>query len=188
MRRCVAHPVGWDRAATPPYVAVMQAAAFGSQLRMALNAPEMMALLAASPQAGRMLRPLCRVLAVELRSAQAEPRAEARDTGERPPRRRGTRPAPAAFRIALPRDVLNVPSYLQNGKRQQKGPPDIGRAALFHSACQPANQAAVAPASITAFTALTISVKLAGSSNAMAARTLRSSSMPVCLRPAMKRE
>jgi hypothetical protein len=42
-----------------------QAAGFGSQLRAVLETPEMVALLEASPQAGRMLRPICRMLAVE---------------------------------------------------------------------------------------------------------------------------
>ncbi len=43
-----------------------QAAGFGSQLRAVLQTPEMVALLEASPQAGRMLRPICRMLAVEI--------------------------------------------------------------------------------------------------------------------------
>jgi hypothetical protein len=42
-----------------------QAAGYGSQLRTVLETPEMVALLEASPQAGRMLRPICRMLAVE---------------------------------------------------------------------------------------------------------------------------
>ena len=43
-----------------------QAAGYGSQLRAALETPEMVALLAAVPQARRVLRPLCRMLAVEI--------------------------------------------------------------------------------------------------------------------------
>jgi len=43
---------------------VPQAANSGSQLRHLLSEPEMAALLAASPQARRLLRPLCRMLAV----------------------------------------------------------------------------------------------------------------------------
>ncbi len=42
-----------------------EAAGFGSQLRAVLGSPEMVALLEASPQAVRVLRPLCRMLAVE---------------------------------------------------------------------------------------------------------------------------
>jgi hypothetical protein len=42
-----------------------EAAVFGIQLRMILAQPEMVALLAATPQAARVLRPLCRMLAVE---------------------------------------------------------------------------------------------------------------------------
>jgi hypothetical protein len=43
-----------------------QAAGCGSQLRQLLAEPEMAALLLAAPQAGRLFRPLCRMLAVEL--------------------------------------------------------------------------------------------------------------------------
>jgi hypothetical protein len=42
-----------------------RAAGFGSQLRAVLETPEMVALLTASPQAGRVLRPICRMLGVE---------------------------------------------------------------------------------------------------------------------------
>ena len=42
-----------------------RAAGYGCQLRVALQQPEMVALLRASPQAGRILQPLCRMLAVE---------------------------------------------------------------------------------------------------------------------------
>jgi len=42
-----------------------QAAGFGSQLRAALAEPKMQAMLAAAPQAARILRPLCRALAIE---------------------------------------------------------------------------------------------------------------------------
>jgi hypothetical protein len=41
-----------------------QAANYASQLRLVLAEPEMVALLAAVPQAGRVLRPLCRMLAI----------------------------------------------------------------------------------------------------------------------------
>jgi len=43
---------------------VPEAASYGSQLRHLLAEPEMAALLAASPQASRLLRPICRMLAV----------------------------------------------------------------------------------------------------------------------------
>ena len=42
-----------------------EAANFASQLRAVLAEPEMVALLAASPQAERALRPLCRMLRIE---------------------------------------------------------------------------------------------------------------------------
>ncbi len=43
---------------------VPEAAAYGSQLRHLLADPEMAALIAAAPQAGRLLRPLCRTLGI----------------------------------------------------------------------------------------------------------------------------
>jgi hypothetical protein len=45
--------------------AAHHAAVYGVQLRAILEQPEMVALLQASPQAVRVLRPLCRMLAVE---------------------------------------------------------------------------------------------------------------------------
>jgi len=42
-----------------------QAAGYGCQLRAVLGRPEMVELLIAAPQAARILRPLCRMLAVE---------------------------------------------------------------------------------------------------------------------------
>jgi hypothetical protein len=45
--------------------AAYQAAGFGLQLRNVLTQPDMVALLAAAPRARRVLRPLCRMLAVE---------------------------------------------------------------------------------------------------------------------------
>jgi hypothetical protein len=45
---------------------VPEAAAYASQLQYTLAEPEIAALLAATPQAGRILRPLCRMLGVPL--------------------------------------------------------------------------------------------------------------------------
>ncbi len=45
--------------------AAWHAAGFGCQLRAVLETPEMVALLKASPQAVRILTPLCRMLAIE---------------------------------------------------------------------------------------------------------------------------
>ena len=82
-----------------------RAAGFGAQLQAALSAPEMIELLAAAPAAARLLRPLCRALAVELPGIVAPPRPPTTG-GERPKVRRRTRPATEAFRIPLPRGVL----------------------------------------------------------------------------------
>jgi len=47
------------------WAASYHAAGYGSQLQAILGTPEMIALLTAAPQAGRILRPVCRMLAVE---------------------------------------------------------------------------------------------------------------------------
>jgi len=83
---------------------VPEAACYGSQLRHLLSEPEMAALLAASPQARRLLRPLCRMLAVA--PPHAVPRAKlpppdppqphVSDAAAAPPRS----PLPAARREA----------------------------------------------------------------------------------------
>jgi hypothetical protein len=78
-----------------------QAAGYGLQLQTLLNAPEMVELLAESAQARRILRPLCRALAVELPWVVDKPRAEIK------PRRRQPRPKPEPFRIPLPRGALS---------------------------------------------------------------------------------
>ena len=44
---------------------VPEGAAYGSQLQALLSEPEMATLISAAPQIGRLLRPLCRMLAVE---------------------------------------------------------------------------------------------------------------------------
>lgn len=60
-RPCLSVPneFGWLLKLVP-----YEAAGFASQLRIVLAEPEMVALLAASPQVGRILRPLCRMLGV----------------------------------------------------------------------------------------------------------------------------
>ena len=85
-----------------------RAAGFGAQLQEVLNAPEMAELLAASPQAGRLLRPLCRSLAIELPGIVAEPRKAATDSGGRLRRRNPPRAVAEAFRVPLPRGVLSA--------------------------------------------------------------------------------
>ena len=82
------------------------AAGFGAQLLHLIDEPDMAELLAASPEAGRILRPLCRALAVELPATEARPRKTAAACGERPISRRPRRAAAEAFRIPLPRGVL----------------------------------------------------------------------------------
>ena len=96
-----------------------QAAGFGSQLQTVLNAPEMTELLAASPQARRILRPLCRALAVEVPGVSGAPRKV--EDHERPKRIRASRPKPEPFKIPLPRGVLSWvrrEKALENAKKR----------------------------------------------------------------------
>ncbi len=98
-----------------------QAASVGSQLQAVLNSPEMVELLAASAQAGRILRPLCRALAVELPKAEllgmASPARQAEtERGVTRPRKTRPRAAPEPFRILLPRGVLSAARRAGFGK------------------------------------------------------------------------
>ncbi len=85
-----------------------QVACFGSQLRTVLQTPEMTEFLAASAQARRILRPLCRALAMEVPGIVPKARVAATQSGEPKRRIRKPRPKPAPFRIPLPRGVLSA--------------------------------------------------------------------------------
>ena len=78
-----------------------RAAGYGSQLETVLRSPDMAELLAAAPQAGRILRPLCRALAFEW--PIPEPKPEKIKT----PRIRKPRPKPEPYKIPLPRGVIS---------------------------------------------------------------------------------
>jgi len=85
-----------------------QAAGYGCQLRHVLEQPEMVALLKASPQAARILRPVCRMLAIEtavLRPGVAVPEPVVRVVK---PRVRKARVPIDWGRIPLPRGVLTA--------------------------------------------------------------------------------
>jgi len=85
-----------------------QAAGYGCQLRHILEQPEMVELLKASPQAVRLLRPACRMLAIEtalLRPGVVVPEPVVR---VRKPRLRKKRPPIDFGRIPLPRGVLSA--------------------------------------------------------------------------------
>ncbi len=90
-------------------MAAYEAAGFGSQLRAILVEPEMVALLEAVPQAGRLLRPLCRMLAIE---AQVVRPGIAAEVPEDAPAVRVRVRKPRAKvdwgRIPLPRGVLSA--------------------------------------------------------------------------------
>ena len=87
-------------------------AGYGSQLRTILERPEVVELLIAAPQAGRVLRPLCRMLGVDrsvLRPRAAGSLAEvvvAKVPVEVVKRVRTPRPVVDWGRIPLPRGVL----------------------------------------------------------------------------------
>ena len=61
-----------------------EAAGCGSQLQFLLTDPEFAALIAAAPQMGRLLRPLCRMLGVDLPSLLARPSRRAASPGHAP--------------------------------------------------------------------------------------------------------
>jgi hypothetical protein len=90
------------------------AAGYGCQLREILGQPEMVALLLAAPQAGRILRPMCRMLAVETSLLRPRPEGEASEiaVADVAPvvktRVRVARKVVDWGRIPLPRGVLSA--------------------------------------------------------------------------------
>ena len=85
-----------------------QAAGYGSQLRHILEQPDMVEVLKASPQAARILRPVCRMLAIEsslLRPGVVAPEPVVRVVK---PRLRKARVPIDWGRIPLPRGVLTA--------------------------------------------------------------------------------
>jgi len=89
--------------------AAWHAAGYGCQLREVLVQPEMVALLKAAPQAARVLRPLCRMLAVDaslLRPGVAAVPARVVEVGR--VRVRKPRVVIDFGRIPLPRGVLSA--------------------------------------------------------------------------------
>jgi hypothetical protein len=84
-----------------------EAAGFGSQLRAVLETPEMVAFLAACPQAVRVLTPVCRMLAIETAVLRpgvlwpgVAPRVEVRA------RKHVPRETPDLGRVPIPRGVM----------------------------------------------------------------------------------
>jgi hypothetical protein len=91
--------------------AAYRAAVYGGQLRVILEQPEMVALLRASPQAGRILRPLCRMLAVETSLLRPRLEGEVAEVETAPAVKVRVRVARVAVdfgRIPLPRGVLSA--------------------------------------------------------------------------------
>ena len=69
---------------------VRETVQYGGQVSHILDDPEMLTLLAAAPQAGRILRPLCRMMAISLPEqlrlpARPPPRRKARPRATKPP-------------------------------------------------------------------------------------------------------
>ena len=88
--------------------------AAGSQLQHLLNDPEMTALLAATPALVRLLRPLCRMLAVVVPGtppAPERPRAPRAPRPPRPPRPRKWRPGRRVDLMALVGMGRTIPGF-----------------------------------------------------------------------------
>jgi len=117
-RRRASPELGWPgRFGWLVRAAAYRAAVYGIQLRVILEQPEMVALLRASPQAVRILRPVCRMLAVEtsllrprlegsaaeIEAAVPEVSAPVVKVRSRPPRK-----VVDWGRIPLPRGVLSA--------------------------------------------------------------------------------
>ncbi len=82
--------------------AIQSVAAAKSQLACLLDAPDMVALIAAAPQAGRLLRPICRMLGLRPPPHLALPPRPPRPPRPRRPRRQqAARPAPARDRSLI---------------------------------------------------------------------------------------
>ena len=93
-----------------------QSAAYGAQLRAVLETPEMVALLAASPSASRVLLPVCRMLGIETAVLRpGVPVAPVRVMAERV-RKPRVKPVVEPFRIPLPRGVLSAARRAGFGK------------------------------------------------------------------------
>ncbi len=96
-----------------------EAAAYGSQLQHLLADPEMAALIAAAPQAGRILRPLCRMLGVRLPPSLRQP--SLRQPGPREPNLR--QPPPPAPPATPPRSRRPAPGPAPLPPPHACGPP-----------------------------------------------------------------
>ena len=95
-------------------------AAFAPRIQLLLDDPEIIALCAAAPQAGRLLRPLCRMFAI------APPAYIARPARVRPRKPRPAKPQPPPFAEHSPAVWPFVPHRLRlrvPGLRRRK-PPD----------------------------------------------------------------
>ena len=88
--------------------AAHQAAGYGAQLRAILGRPDLVELLHAAPQAARILRPVCRMLAIE--TALLQPGVEKPAPAPRAvkPRLRTPRAKVDWGRIPLPRGVITA--------------------------------------------------------------------------------
>ena len=88
--------------------AAWQAAGYGSQLQTVLGQPEMVELLKAAPQAARILRPVCRMLAIETSLLRPGVAVVAKPVAVVKVRVRRPRVPVDWGRIPLPRGVLTA--------------------------------------------------------------------------------
>jgi len=96
---------GWLRAVSLDTVAA------GSQLQHLLNDPEMAALLAATPALVRLLRPLCRMLAMVVPGTRPAPERPRAPRAPRPPRPRKWRPGRRVDLMALVGMGRSIPGF-----------------------------------------------------------------------------
>ena len=104
-RLCFPRRPGWLCAVSIDTVAA------GSQLQYLLNDPEMVALLAATPALVRLLRPLCRMLAVVVPGTPPAPERPRAPRAPRPPRPRKWRPGRRVDLMALVGMGRTIPGF-----------------------------------------------------------------------------
>lgn len=101
-----------------------EAGQWGAPLRHALEQPEVQALLKASPQAGRVLLPVCRMLGIEASLLRPGVPAKVRQHKATETRVR-RKPAPVDWgRVPLPRGVLAAAKRQGFGKPPRASKPD----------------------------------------------------------------
>jgi hypothetical protein len=103
-----------------------EAASYGSQLQALLAKPETAALLAAAPEAGRILRPLCRLLGVHPEGALALPSAAGKPASQQSAVKPAPVPPPSAVALICAAIMAQTPpemTFTPTPNRRNRGPP-----------------------------------------------------------------